>query len=93
LANNYEDGDKIYVFGFSRGAYVARSIAGLVADHGLLTKRGMDNFHAVYETFYKYGGEIPDNYADLRDITMKDAGLRQVPPHTVEVIGVFDTVG
>lgn len=106
LANNYEDGDKIYIFGFSRGAYVARSIAGLVADHGLLTKRGMDNFHAVYETFYKYGGEIPDNYADLRDrktikilargkklITTKEAGLRPVPPHTIEVVGVFDTVG
>jgi hypothetical protein len=66
LANNYEDGDKIYIFGLSRGAYVARSIAGLVADHGLLTKRGMDNFHAVYEIFYNYGKEIPDNYADIR---------------------------
>jgi len=54
LANNWQEGDKIYIFGFSRGAYVARSVAGLVADHGLLTKRGMDNFHAVYDTFYKY---------------------------------------
>ena len=105
LTNNYEDGDKIYIFGFPRGAYVARSIAGLVADHGLLTKRGMDNFHAVYETFYNYGQEIPDVYADMRerqsimipsqegvDMTTTDAGLRPVPPHTVEVVGVFDTV-
>lgn len=107
LANNYDDGDKIYIFGFSRGAYIARSIAGLVADHGLLTKRGMDNFHAVYETFYKYDRDpAPDSiYADIRkrkpakitaqgggDISTTDAGLRPVPPHTVEVVGVFDTV-
>jgi uncharacterized protein (DUF2235 family) len=105
LANNYEYGDKIYTFSFSRGAYVARSIVGLVADHGLLTKRGMDNFHAVYETFYNYDQEIPDVYADMRerqsimipsqegvDMTTKDAGLKPVPPHAVEVVGVFDTV-
>ncbi|KAF7125405.1 hypothetical protein CNMCM5793_001583 [Aspergillus hiratsukae] len=40
LASNWQNGDKIYIIGFSRGAYIARAIAGLVADHGLLTKRG-----------------------------------------------------
>lgn len=76
-----------------------------MADHGLLTKRGMDNFHAVYETFHNFALDGPDTYADLRErkpimiptrdggnITTKDAGLRPLPPHTVEVVGVFDTV-
>ncbi|MDF2807284.1 MAG: hypothetical protein K0S43_2230, partial [Cellulosimicrobium sp.] len=31
LALNYEPGDEIYVFGFSRGAYTARSVVGMVA--------------------------------------------------------------
>jgi len=38
LMRNYEDGDRIYVFGFSRGAYTARALAGLLHMFGLLTK-------------------------------------------------------
>ena len=29
LAANYESGDEIYIFGFSRGAYAARALAAL----------------------------------------------------------------
>src|SRR5438477_12874727 len=36
LIDHYEDGDEIFIFGFSRGAYSARSLAGLVAKCGLL---------------------------------------------------------
>jgi uncharacterized protein (DUF2235 family) len=31
LVENYNDGDEIFIFGFSRGAYTARSLAGLVS--------------------------------------------------------------
>ncbi|PKX89220.1 T6SS phospholipase effector Tle1-like catalytic domain-containing protein [Aspergillus novofumigatus IBT 16806] len=54
LADNYNDGDKIYFFGFSRGAYTARAVAGLVSQWGLLTPRGMDNFALVYDDFYNH---------------------------------------
>jgi uncharacterized protein (DUF2235 family) len=30
LAENYDDSDDVFIFGFSRGAYVARSVAGFV---------------------------------------------------------------
>jgi len=36
LIDHYEEGDEIFIFGFSRGAYCARSLAGLVAKCGLL---------------------------------------------------------
>ncbi len=36
LINNYEEGDKIYMFGFSRGAYTVTAIAGLLYQIGLL---------------------------------------------------------
>jgi uncharacterized protein (DUF2235 family) len=39
LVDNYNDGDEIYIFGFSRGAYTARSLVGLIAACGLV-KRG-----------------------------------------------------
>lgn len=52
LVNNYVDGDDIYIFGFSRGAFTARSLAGLVGLIGLLEKRDMDLFRRIYK-FYR----------------------------------------
>jgi uncharacterized protein (DUF2235 family) len=36
ISRNYEPGDKIFIVGFSRGAYTARALAGLIATKGLL---------------------------------------------------------
>lgn len=36
LVFNYEPGDEIYIFGFSRGAYTARSLAGLIRNCGIV---------------------------------------------------------
>ena len=41
ICNNYSTDDEIFLFGFSRGAFTARSIAGLIAGVGLLTKAGL----------------------------------------------------
>src|SRR5690348_5886735 len=38
IAHVYEAGDAIYIFGFSRGAYTARSLAGMITACGLPTK-------------------------------------------------------
>ncbi len=35
LALNYEEGDEIYLFGFSRGAYTARAVAGVIGAAGI----------------------------------------------------------
>ncbi|CBF73562.1 hypothetical protein AN7939.2 [Aspergillus nidulans FGSC A4] len=87
LSDNYADGDKIYFFGFSRGAYTARAIAGLVCQWGLLTPRGMDNFSNVYDDFY--GKKI----AGYTDEQRRRLGFRPpLPRFTVELIGVWDTV-
>lgn len=37
LIENYNPGDEIFIFGFSRGAFTARSLAGLIAIEGILT--------------------------------------------------------
>lgn len=37
LTQSFSLGDEIFVFGFSRGAYVARSLSGLIAKCGVLT--------------------------------------------------------
>jgi hypothetical protein len=41
LCNNYASGDEIFLIGFSRGAFTARSVAGLISVVGLLTKKGL----------------------------------------------------
>lgn len=88
VAENYDEGDELYFFGFSRGAYTARAVAGLVADMGLLTPRGLDNFSTVYNDYYKIKKLSYD------DETRKQLGFRpHLPRFTIQLIGVFDTVG
>lgn len=38
LVDNYDDGDEIYIYGFSRGAYTARSLVGMIRNSGLLDR-------------------------------------------------------
>lgn len=52
IANNYNQGDDIFLFGFSRGAYTVRSVAGLIGCIGLLTRANIIKTEAAY-TLYK----------------------------------------
>lgn len=49
LARNYLPGDEIYLLGFSRGAFTARSIAAMISSIGLLTPKGMDDFYQIFK--------------------------------------------
>lgn len=48
---NYNAGDKIFCFGFSRGAYTARAVAGLVTDIGIIGRRDMQDFPELYRLY------------------------------------------
>jgi uncharacterized protein (DUF2235 family) len=61
IALNYQEGDEIFCFGFSRGAYTARAVAGLVADIGVLKPLEMQFFPEVYRAYMTYGSkEVKD---------------------------------
>ncbi|KAJ5389922.1 uncharacterized protein N7496_000990 [Penicillium cataractarum] len=49
IATNYEPGDEIMLIGFSRGAFTARSVAGLITEIGLLTSRGMEYLYPIFK--------------------------------------------
>jgi uncharacterized protein (DUF2235 family) len=84
IANNYEDGDEIFLFGFSRGAFTARSIGGLIGKFGLLRKEEMDQFGEAYDVYRnKDAGE-----ADLAPFVALGHGKIKI-----HFIGVWDTVG
>jgi uncharacterized protein (DUF2235 family) len=38
LCRNYEEGDRIYGFGFSRGAFTIRTLTGFVVNQGILKR-------------------------------------------------------
>ena len=57
--HNYVAGDEIFLLGFSRGAFTARSIAGLIGSIGILTKAGLPEF---YEIFKDYENSRNPNY-------------------------------
>ena len=91
LSLNYEPGDEIYVFGFSRGAYTARSLAGMVAKVGLLTRRALVQ-EKLPEAVERYKGV--DSEAGKKGASTAEFKRDFCHPDTpIHFIGVFDTVG
>src|SRR6266436_9615050 len=48
VATNYERGDEIYILGFSRGAYAARALAGLIGASGIQRSADPQGFDAIW---------------------------------------------
>lgn len=53
LVFNYEPGDEIFIFGFSRGAYTARSFAGLLHHVGIINSCFADRIHVAATLYQK----------------------------------------
>ena len=51
IVQNWEPGDEIFCFGFSRGAYTARAVAGLVGDIGVIQPTDMQFFPDLYRLY------------------------------------------
>jgi uncharacterized protein (DUF2235 family) len=60
LIFNYEPGDEVFIFGFSRGAYTARSLAGLIRKCGIVPRSHAGKIREIFE-FYKDAGTHPDS--------------------------------
>ena len=102
---NYEPGDQIFLFGFSRGAYTARSLAGLIRKAGILPR---DQVHRIDEAIALYKARGRDNHPDSGHIQRARARLspRVATSQTdldmradasvllrIAYLGVWDTVG
>ena len=60
LIFNHEPGDEIFIFGFSRGAYTARSLAGLIRKCGIVPRSQAKAIREIFE-FYKDAATKPDS--------------------------------
>ncbi|KAH9964161.1 hypothetical protein BC827DRAFT_1128153 [Russula dissimulans] len=84
LMENYNVGDKVYLFGFSRGAYTARALAGMLHKVGLLSKDNVEQVPFAYKLF-KSTSKSDDALAP----GFKATFCREVP---IDFVGVWDTV-
>ncbi len=88
LVRNYLKDSELFIFGFSRGAYTARSLAGLIARCGIAQLSSGINPDSVAERAYKiYRGSATDNPGAQ---SFRAHESREVQIH---FLGVWDTVG
>jgi uncharacterized protein (DUF2235 family) len=88
MVTNYIDGDEIWLFGFSRGAYTSRSIIGLIRNSGLLRKQHLEKFNLAYQLYRDRSKETGPNQPVAEQFKAQFS-------HTPDVrfLGVWDTVG
>src|SRR3954471_2178106 len=89
LVDCYEPGDKLYFFGFSRGAYTARSTVGLVRNAGILRpehRRRIKQAYALYRSPTR-DSEPSGIAAELFRRSYSHSEIH------VQFVGVWDTVG
>lgn len=87
LVKNYEDGDEVYVLGFSRGAYTARSLVGMIRNCGLIKASFLGTSTAVAYGIYRTRDDGPDSSAAK---FFKSMFSREIK---IKFLGVWDTVG
>ncbi|WP_207426612.1 DUF2235 domain-containing protein [Pedobacter sp. SYSU D00535] len=86
---NYSQGDEIYLFGFSRGAYTARSLAGLIRNSGLVKNNNLTLINKAYEIYRDRSEETSPDGPVSRSFREKYSQ----PDVRIKFIGVWDTVG
>jgi uncharacterized protein (DUF2235 family) len=85
LASRYRPGDRIFLIGFSRGAFAVRSLAGVIGEVGLLTRE-----HASERMVREAYGHYQEGTSFATAHAFRKAYCYDEPP--IEMIGVFDTV-
>lgn len=104
VCQNYESGDRVFLFGFSRGAYQIRTLAGFIGSVGSAFRQqatGPDRSGVIASAYsiYREGTEKSDE--KLRSFVAKQlhqpsfhSPEREQPNRTIEIhfVGVWDTV-
>ncbi len=90
VIENYDPGDQLFLFGFSRGAFTVRSLAGLMRSCGILRRNAV---YAIPKAFRLYRSRTPATHPREREATLfrRTYAVEEISP--IEFIGVWDTVG
>ena len=98
VVDNYQPGDRLYLLGFSRGAFTVRSLAGMIRNCGVLQDNDRD---LIKRAFKLYRSQKPEDHPNGVDaITFRKEHCHAAPSDNdhprvpdIQFIGVFDTVG
>jgi uncharacterized protein (DUF2235 family) len=101
LIQNYGIGDELYIFGFSRGAYTARSLSGLISKCGLLQAGAPLGVGQLYDRYRRGIGiktirelvSAKKNNANASLSIEESWMLEYSAPIPIRFVGVWDTVG
>jgi len=86
IAQNYIPGDQIFIFGFSRGAYTARSLVGFFSACGILKRPNLGHLPSAWAY---YRADPPHSPEDFMAKCHTDCHL----DGKVDFLGVWETVG
>ncbi|KIJ64266.1 hypothetical protein HYDPIDRAFT_90780 [Hydnomerulius pinastri MD-312] len=95
IADNYKDGDRIYLFGFSRGAYQARALAGMIHRVGLILPGNHEQIPFAFELYSRIQ-DLPSDATERDPLpnvlasTFKATFCRENVG--IHFVGVWDTV-
>ena len=90
IVHNYEAGDELYFFGFSRGAYTVRSLAGFIRNRGLLERQHADKIPDAYRLYRMRDPSTIPNSTEAEQFR-HDFAVADITH--IEFVGVWDTVG
>ncbi|HXA15538.1 MAG TPA: DUF2235 domain-containing protein [Thermoanaerobaculia bacterium] len=92
ITDQYDDGDAVFIFGFSRGAYEARSLCGMVGRVGLLdrTRFAATNRRDMFDIVFNNYTRPKDAANNQLVANFKATNCVDAP---IKMIGVWDTVG
>jgi len=100
LVDDYEAGDEIYILGFSRGAYAARALAGLIGASGIARRPSADSFEIAWQHYRVSPASRQQprsaNWADRSTIAKYRSTAQGKTFHdtrSIKCVGVWDTVG
>ena len=90
IIKNYQKGDELYLFGFSRGAFTVRSLSGLIRNSGILKRENLDKVNTAYRIYKSRKPEHQPREVESalfrRTFAVEEATI-------IKFIGVWDTVG
>lgn len=89
IVQNYSPGDRLFLFGFSRGAYTVRSLCGLINNCGILKRPEASLIEMAFNHYKKPGKDFAPQ--GLKSIAFRKKYAH--PSREVEFVGVWDTVG
>lgn len=100
LCDNYSTGDEIFIVGFSRGAFTARSLVGMLSHAGLIGRARWDQVDAAFLHYQarKSTTEIrsaQQRFEQFRAVQSQNTDAASTPHlrPPIQFLGVWDTVG